>query len=349
MTNEHAGKALDRFLGELVVERHGYTAAVARVEHQGRVLAEAAAGAASADSRFDLASLTKPVVATLATRLDAAGRLPLETPVGDLLPDAHPRLAARSLDDLLRHRSGLRPWAPLYALAASGARAAGDPRDALIRDPRWWGARRGTYSDLGLMVYARAAERALSAPLAAALGRWVSEPLQRAGCSGFAVQPGRRGGAVPCALDTSREVQLAAALGVTVSPLGAPPLGRAQDGNARVLGGLPGHAGLFADLATVAALGRAWLEAGEDAGALVTRADRRRALSGGGLRGSAGPALSASAFGHDGFTGGSLWIDPERGLVLTLLGHRTDPFLDLRPLRRSFHRLGARLAGAVGG
>ncbi|HVS15758.1 MAG TPA: serine hydrolase domain-containing protein [Thermoanaerobaculia bacterium] len=349
-------RSLERFLRLVVIGRFGYTAAAARVERRGRRVAEAVAGAASGETRFDLASLTKPVVATLATRLESAGRLDLATPIGDVLGQAHPGLAARSLEDLLRHRSGLRPWAPLYALAGSGSRSA-DPRDALLRDPRWSGARRGTYSDLGYLVLGRVLERALSTPLAAAVEVWVSAPLiAGAGASGFLVQPGPRSGAAACALDTGREVQLAAALGLTVSPLGAPPRGRAQDGNARVLGGLPGHAGLFADLATVAALGRAWLGVGDRRARLLAPADRRRALAGGGgsargwrrrrLRGSAGPALSASAFGHDGFAGGSLWIDPQRELVLTLLGHRTDPFMDLRPLRRAFHRLGVRLVGA---
>jgi CubicO group peptidase (beta-lactamase class C family) len=184
------------------------------------------------------------------------------------------------------------------------------------------------------------------------LERSVLDRLADQPTSGRAlVQPGDCRDIVRSRLDTGREVELAAALGMRVEALGAPPLGRAQDGNARTLGGLPGHAGLFADLATTSALGNAWLGA---AGWLDGHT-RDRALSGRGtlwrgwrrrrVRGSAGPALSSTAFGHDGFTGGSLWVDPTTGLVLVLLGHRTDPFLDLGPLRRTVHRLGALLAG----
>jgi CubicO group peptidase (beta-lactamase class C family) len=356
LTDEHhqhhqhpdADAELARFLREVVVDSFGYSATAARVVTQDAILAEAtaqAAGEPAVDraSRFDLASLTKPFVATLATLLDAQRRLPLDSAIGDVLPEAHPALARRTLDDLLRHRSGLLPWAPLYAASGRQARTVSE----LIRDPRWWGARRGTYSDLGYLVYGHA--------VGVALGSSLAELLSASGFA-VAVQPGSAASVVPCRLDTGREVELAARIGITIPRLGAPPPGRAQDGNARTLGGLPGHAGLFADLATVTALGRAWADPVRPvlpSGRLRAPA-AARVLSGGGpfargwrratVRGGAGRALGRSAFGHDGFTGGSLWIDPELGLVAVLLGHRRDEFLDLRPMRRRFHRLARRLA-----
>jgi CubicO group peptidase (beta-lactamase class C family) len=57
------------------------------------------------------------------------------------------------------------------------------------------------------------------------------------------------------------------------------------------------------------------------------------------MRGHAGPALSPRAFGMVGFTGGSCWSDPARGLVAVLLTHRRSPTFDLAPWRRRFHRL----------
>jgi len=343
---------LERFLREVAVARWGYTAAVARVDADG-VVARAAAwdrGEPSVDerSRFDLASLTKPFVATLAAELDAAGRLPLDREIGELIPAAHPGLARRTLDDLLRHRSGLLPWAPLYA-GGGGVRSAQRAVAGVIAEPRWWGARRGTYSDLGYLVFGVAVR--------AALGRTVGELMASSGW-GVSVQPGAAADVVRSRLDTGREVELAARLGIALEPLGPPRRGRAQDGNARTLGGVPGHAGLFADLDAVSALGRAWLTVlggGSGAGGL-DRDGAKRALAGAGSyargwrratrRGSAGPALSAAAFGHDGFTGGSLWIDPDRRCSMVLLGHRRDERLDLRPLRRGFHRLALRLAGS---
>jgi CubicO group peptidase (beta-lactamase class C family) len=71
----------------------------------------------AASRRFDLASLTKPFVATLALVLDASGELPLGTRLGEVFAGVHPGLARRSLEALLRHRSGLAAWTPLRARA----------------------------------------------------------------------------------------------------------------------------------------------------------------------------------------------------------------------------------------
>jgi CubicO group peptidase (beta-lactamase class C family) len=54
-------------------------------------------------------------------------------------------------------------------------------------------------------------------------------------------------------------------------------------------------------------------------------------------RGGGGPALSPGSFGHTGFAGGSLWIDPERSRVYVLLAHRVDPAGDMNRWRRRFH------------
>jgi len=352
-TGAGRNRRLEVFLRDVVIARYGYSAAAVRVEADGSVVAAAAARGRGEPpvgdaSRFDLASLTKPFVATIAARLDAEGRFPLELAIGEVLPEAHPRLARRTLDDLLRHRSGLLPWAPLYAPEARGAGGSALTSDAPITDPRWWGARRGTYSDLGYVVFGAAVH--------AALGRTLAELTREAGMP-ISVQPGGQPDVVRCRLDTGREVELASRLGIAVEPLGPPSRGRAQDGNARTMGGLPGHAGLFADVRALTALGRAWL-APDRAGPLgdpLGGETVARALDGGGRyargwrratrRGSAGPALGRSAFGHDGFTGGSLWMDPERGLLVALLGHRRDEHLELGPLRRELHRLGRRLAG----
>jgi len=117
-----------------------------------------------------------------------------------------------------------------------------------------------------------------------------------------------------------------------------------QDGNARRLGRLGGHAGLFLSTRALGALARAWLRPGW----VLPAASIARALGGprgahalGWARrrrdGSAGGALSAASFGHTGFTGGSLWIDPERDLVVILLAHRRSTAIDANPLRRELH------------
>jgi len=298
--------------------------------------------------RFDLASLTKPFVATLALVLDREARLPLDLEVGEILHEAASLLARRSLEDLLRHRAGLQPWAPLARLART-------PETAVraLAGGRFGGAAPGTYSDLGYILWGVAAERALGAPLAVLLDRHLLLPLGLAGR--VAASPGTERNVLPIHLDNRRERELARALGIPLGHRPPPPPGVPQDGNARWLGGLAGHAGLFGDVESLLALGREWLAPGRALGA----AQVARALSGTGpyalgwarrrVRGSAGPALSPASFGHTGFTGGSLWLDPERGLLLALAGHRRRFDPDLNPWRRRFHALGVAWAAARSG
>jgi CubicO group peptidase (beta-lactamase class C family) len=150
---------------------------------------------------------------------------------------------------------------------------------------------------------------------------------------------------VACSLDNAREVELAAALGVRLARCDAVAPGEVQDGNARFLGGLPGHAGLFAPPEALWRLGVAWLRPGDFLPAAVVDA----ALGGRGpyrlgwWSRAASPVearpLSRSGFGHPGFTGGSLWIDPQADRVAVLLAHRRDATVDLAPWRLRFHRL----------
>jgi CubicO group peptidase (beta-lactamase class C family) len=288
-------------------------------------------------SRWDLASLTKLHVATLAVVLDRRGSLPLATTVGEILPAAEPRMSRISLERLLRHRSGLVDWAPLYA-AKGGSAAA---RKHLLSGLFLVGGRRCVYSDLGYILWGWAAERALGEPLESLLRRHVWRPLGMRGCSG---PPGDARGVAECRLDNHREVEFAAALGIDVRRSRQPPIGTAQDGNARFLGGVCGHAGVFATASDCLALAAEWLRPSR----ILSPGDVRRALAGGGdyglgwahrrVRGTAGPALGERAFGLVGSTGTSLWIDADRRRVCLLLGHRTS-WADLRPTRRRFHRL----------
>ncbi len=295
-------------------------------------------------TRFDYASLTKPFVATLALVLDAAGELPLALPIGDVWPQAHVRLAKRPLSDLLRHRSGLAGWAPLYHLCRKPEEAG----DLLVRggtEGDLLGARAGTYSDLGFILWAKSAERVTGKPLAGLLRSRVLAPL---GISGIEATPGERPDLAESRMGTGQEVRLAARRGLAVEDLGPPPLGRPQDGHGRFLNRpdeASGHTGLFGGARDLWRLGAEWLAPAR----LLTAESVATALGGGGwfalgwwrrtLRGSAGEALSPAAFGHTGFAGNSFWIDPQRGRVLVFLGSRLDPFLDMNRWRRRFHRV----------
>lgn len=335
---------------ERLLENEAVLAAAALVGDRRRVLARAAAGSlrpagAGLPERalFDLASLSKPWTATTALRLDADGTLPLGTQLGEIWPRVVTSLARRTLGELLSHAAGFQAWAPL-PLHCVGPAEVPD----LLLSGTLTGARPGTYSDLGPILWALSARRATGRGLRELLAATVLEPLGVAATECTTRPPVTR--AVTSPLDNRRERELAAAQGLELPPTPAPPAGTAQDGNARFLGGFPGHAGLFANPEALWALGRAWL--GTPRGFLPVAA-RRAALSGPGrwllgwerrrIRGSGGPALSGSAFGHTGFTGGSLWIDPEGERVFVLLAHRTGMEVDLAPWRRRFHRLAAGL------
>ncbi|HEY2295041.1 MAG TPA: serine hydrolase [Thermoanaerobaculia bacterium] len=332
-----------KFLDELL--SHGVvSAAVALVATGEGIEIEAAAGEAPAgvETRFDFASVTKPVVATLALVLDAEGALPLTTPIGDLWPEAHARLVRRPLSDLLRNRSGLAAWTPLYHRCRNLDEAA----ELIVRggeDGDLIGARAGTYSDLGFILYGRTAERRLKMPLMDLLRERVLDPL---GMDGVEGTPGERPDLAESRMGTGQEVRLAAKQGLTIPDLGPPPLGRPQDGNSRFLariGETCGHAGLFGGARDLWKLGAEWLAPGR----LLKPEGVAAALGGGGrfalgwwrrsLRGSAGKALSPSAFGFTGFAGNSFWIDPEKGRIFVLLGSRIDPFIDINRWRRRFH------------
>ncbi|HEY9420457.1 MAG TPA: serine hydrolase domain-containing protein [Thermoanaerobaculia bacterium] len=302
---------------------------------------------ADVSTRFDYASLTKPFTATLALALDADGTLPLAARIGDLWPEAHRDLARRPLSDLLRHRSGVAGWAPLYYRCRSVEEAI-----ALIvrggTDGELLGARAGTYSDLGYILWGATAERRTGRSLADLLSSRVLAPLK---LSSIEISPGERPDLAESRMGTGQEMKLAAKQGFTVPDQGAPPVGKPQDGNARFLvglgagGGLCGHAGLFGGAHDLWRLAAEWLAPGR----LLKPEGVAAALSGGGpfalgwwrrrIRGSAGRALPPTAFGHTGFAGNSLWIDPDRRRVYVLLGSRIDPAMDMNRWRRRFHTL----------
>jgi serine-type D-Ala-D-Ala carboxypeptidase len=326
------------------------SAAVALVgTHEGIELEEAAGEAragvpAEISTRFDHASVTKPFVATLALVLDAEGVLPLGTRIGDVWPQAHARLARRPLSDLLRHRSGVAGWTPLY----HRCRSLDEAVELIVRGGRdgdLVGAGIGTYSDLGFILFGWAAEISTGTVLAELLRSRVLAPL---GLTGVEATPGERPDLAESHMGTGQEIKLAAKQGLVVPDLGPPPLGRPQDGNCRFLagiGGMCGHAGLFGGARDLWRLGAEWLAPGR----LLNPESVAAALAGGGpfalgwwrrrLHGSGGRALSPTAFGHTGFAGNSTWIDPERGRIFVLLGSRIDPFMDSNRWRRRFHRV----------
>lgn len=310
---------------------------------------------AGSGARFDAASLTKPWMATLALALDAAERrtpgsgLELAAPLTAAVAD--PGGKAATLEDLLRHCSGMTAWTSL-ALRLGGRLSDAGALKGFLLGERRTGTRgaapepiaRVVYSDLGFLLWGVLAEGRTGRSLAELLDELVCVPLGLSRLGALAHEPPFP---VECRLDNGKEVELAAEQGLRLTRSNAFHRGVPQDGNARALravGVFPAHAGLFVTADEMLALAREWLFPER----LLDRARVAAALAGAGtyalgwsrwsVDGSAGPALSPSSFGHTGFTGGSVWIDPEGERIYLLLAHRLASAIDFQPYRREFHR-----------
>jgi len=292
------------------------------------------AGRVTSSSLFDLASLTKPVTATLALVLDQREELPLQGTVRRALAgdagEAAQGLARKSLGSLLRHRSGFQAWAPLFADRENGNEIV----SRLVSNASLHGAPRGTYSDLGYILWGLLAGRDRGVSVETLVRRKVAGPL---GVE-FSGRPGKRASVVECVLGNGRERELAAAQGIEIAVRRAPKPGTAQDGNARLLGP-SGHAGLFSSARAMWRLAAEWarpsrlLSPVSVAAALCGRGDyalgwRRRPLE---TRGR-----DRLWYGHLGFTGGGVWFCPETTEIRVLLAHRSALSVDLSDWRRRF-------------
>mgnify|MGYP000861909094 FL=1 len=267
---------------------------------------------------------------------------------------------------LLTHTSGLAPWRDVFN-AAGPPPSSPDEVDPLPRAERWANALRALcaypfvgqpgegvvrYSDLGLMLLGEAVARLDgSGDLAVAVRRRVTEPLALPSVTYNPLQHGRaRAAIVPTEDDPAWR--------------GRRCWGEVHDENACGVGGVAGHAGLFGVARDIAALGQAWL-GGDPRLAIAPglRADavRERAETDGTRRGlgwmlkaregsSIGEQFHPDAYGHFGFTGTSLWIDPARELVVAALTNRVYPGREhpgIEDFRRGLHDLLAKAVDEV--
>jgi CubicO group peptidase (beta-lactamase class C family) len=298
------------------------------------------------DTLYDLASLTKPLCTGLAlVLLEEQGRCTLDAPAVEWLPELEGSAYANvSLLRFAAHKAGLPAWAPLYL---SGSDSAGFLRTIAGQpsaDPT-----RPVYSDLGYICLGIAIERIAGQALDVWFEENVAAVLEleqlgfatRIDCSSAA--PTERG--------NDYERSLAGDSGDGHAWRRTLIQGRVHDGNAHALGGVAGHSGLFGALGDVLALASELIRPGRFQ--FGKRARSRllgEALSGSGRTvGFVHAAASAAARGvfaddapgHVGFSGSSLWLEPQRGWAYVLLTNRVHPVVDgqdFQPVRHGFHR-----------
>jgi CubicO group peptidase (beta-lactamase class C family) len=309
-----------------------FTGAVARIEQAGKLRFERAYGVTRLDSRgravavdtlFDLASITKPFVTTLALRAVAEGRIDLDGSLTHVFPEWSGRpQAAITLRMLLSHTSGMNSGADYRELLDHNV-----VQFSLERELAAVPGERVIYSDLGFIAVGELLQRLAHRSLRALARPAIFAP------------PARMRDGIPATEDDGWRGRVQ---------------GVVHDEKAYLMGGTAGHAGLFGSASDVARLAEQYLPARAGQHKLLPPELAREAISeqafdpvlrrglGWALKttdeNSCGRYLSRETFGHTGFVGTCVWADPERdcsGVLLTnavYFGRN-----DTRDLRAAFY------------
>ena len=341
----------------LAVGRHGR---LVRLSGYGRLDWRGGFGLVTDSTIYDLASLSKVIGTTTAAMiLVQEGKLDLDAPVSRYLDEWHGKGDKQrvTVRHLLMHSSGLPAYAPLWRELRG--------RDAYARRIGGMGldytpGSRTVYSDFGIMVLGFIIEELSGQTLDLFLDERVFDPL---GMRDTGYNP--RSWADPVATgvgygEAAPEADGTLPILARVAPTELDTIyrhthvhGVVHDENAYALGGVAGHAGLFSSARDLAVFAQMMLNGGEYGGvrvldsATIARFTRRANGSGRALgwdkpagRSSAGDYFSAQAYGHTGFTGTSVWIDPEYDVFVVLLTNRINPTRDNMKhaaLRREVH------------
>jgi len=285
---------------------------------------------------YDLASLTKGIATTTAIMiLRDEGALDLDQPVSELIPI--PAFGQFTVRHLLTHTSGLVGGLPYYTIATS--------IDEMLqryaaRDIDWPPGTRWRYSDAGFMILGRAVELVARDSLAAFCAKRIFRPLWM---THTAFNPPKQWAGTCAATEHC-------------AWRGKVMVGAVHDENAYAVGGVAGHAGLFAPAADIARFCRALLTGRilcEKTLAEITEVGQVPSYPWQGLGWKLDPWMSGAegflpartVFGHTGWTGTSIWMDRRSGLFAILLGNTCHPSRaqhDNESLRRTFYMAVAR-------
>jgi serine-type D-Ala-D-Ala carboxypeptidase len=323
----------------------------------GRFTYDSASPTVATDSIFDLASVSKVIATTtMAMILYERGLLDLEATVAAIVPEFaadDERRSEVTLPQLLAHSSGLPAYEKLYLRAKT--------RDELLQAAftTQLTAAPGTraeYSDIGFIILGVALERLADESLDTFCQREIFGPLAMSHTT-FNPPKAWRDRIPPTANECGADIPVRSAAdpGTKPSPStfrGRIIQGEVQDENASVLGGVAGHAGIFSTAEDVARFAHTMLNGGRpilrpDTVKLFTRRgstpeETSRALGWDtpSAPSQSGKYFSPSSYGHLGYTGTSLWIDPDRQLSITLLTNRTWPDCQnqaIKQVRPAFH------------
>jgi beta-glucosidase-like glycosyl hydrolase/CubicO group peptidase (beta-lactamase class C family) len=316
----------------------GHDGALVHLRPFGRQTYDPGAPAVQADTIYDLASLTKVIVTTtMAMILVDEGKLDLARPVSAFIPAF--RGGAKdtvTVEQLMTHSSGIDWWAPLYKeLKGQDAYVRRIAAMELAYEP----GTKALYSDLGLILLGEILERVAGEKIDVFARKRILDPL---GMKDTMYRPPKE------LLPRIAPTEIVAERGGLVH-------GIVHDENAWALGGVAPHAGLFGTAPDLSRFAQMMLNGGVFEHKRIVSAATIQRFTGqirvaGSSRAygwekptgenSAGARLSPSAFGHTGFTGTSLWIDPAQKLFVVLLTNRVHPSREnsqIPKVRRAVH------------
>jgi serine-type D-Ala-D-Ala carboxypeptidase len=325
-------------------------------------------GAVNPSTLFDLASLTKVIATTpMAMLLYERGLLDLDAPLSAIVPEfihhaaKDPRRHEVTVRMLLSHSSGLPAYEKLYLKARTRA----ELLEAAFATPLTANpATRAEYSDIGFIILSIALERLADESLDRFCQREIFAPLAMTNTTFN--PPLEIRAKIPPNADEREEIRRGAGAPARETPEVQPPRsvsprstfrqriiqGEVQDENASILGGVAPHAGLFSTAEDLAKFAQAMLNPGQpifrpETVALFTRREptpqgtsRTLGWDTPSTSSQSGKYFSRNSFGHLGYTGTSLWIDPTRQLSITLLTNRTWPDCSnqaIKQIRPKFH------------
>lgn len=341
------------------VRDKAYSAAVLLAARGEEIAFHCAAGEANLSSVFDVASLTKPMIAFLFFALAQDGMIAPEGMLSELLPSPSPDPAARGIRflHLLSHTSGLPAYRPFYSAIVEadlreGRRVWGtsEAHDRIVREALSLplDAAPGTacvYSDPGYILIGRALELAAFVPLDRLLQSRLADPIGM-----------RDTTYLPLARVSECETGRLVTTGYS-DIRQREKVGEVDDENAAAMGGVAGHAGIFSTAYDLFLFSREVLRARRGEGRILARPNAIRMTTvaedppgcprtpgwdtpafAAGATSQAGRHFPRGSFGHLGYTGCSLWIDPTREGVVALLtnrvfyGKQNNGLKSLRPL-----------------
>lgn len=349
------------------IEAGDFPSAVYLVAEEGEIILHKALGnavvepeliTATPDTIYDMASLTKVLVTGLLTAmLIETGEISLDDRISDLIEDfGSVDKKEITVGELLTHTSRLPAWRPLYLCVD-------DPADVIAeidRTPIDALKQQVTYSDLNFIALGKMIERIADQPLdAAAAMIFDALGLKNTSFSPtsslrFRIAASEHGNMFE--RDTCRE-QFPELFAARPNAFRTDTIwGEVHDGNAHFMNGIAGHAGLFSTAIETFEIAKQFLPSTSTfVSAEVCKLFRTNFTSGmnehrslafqlaSAPESTAGATMSSSSFGHLGFTGTSLWVDPVRERIFILLTNRTHhhqlPFENINSVRRRFHEL----------